>query len=55
MLTAGRIVIAAGSRASVPPWMTDLGDRVLTNDTVLDWTDLPGSVAVFGAGRSGWS
>lgn len=33
--------------------MTDLGDRVLTTDTVLDRTDLPGSVAVFGAGAIG--
>ncbi len=53
VLTASRVVIATGSRASVPPWMAALGDRVLTNDTVLDRTDLPGSVAVFGAGAIG--
>ena len=54
ILTAGRIVIATGSRAAVPPrWMTDLGDRLVINDDIFDWTDLPRSVAVFGAGAIG--
>lgn len=53
VVTAGRIVIATGSRTSVQPWMADLGDRVLTSDGILDRTDLPRSVAVFGAGAIG--
>ncbi len=47
---ADRIVIATGSRTAVPAAFAALGDRVLTNDDVFDWEDLPESVAVFGAG-----
>ena len=50
VLTAERIVIATGSRASVPPGMAALGDRLLTNDDIFEWTDLPRSAAVLGAG-----
>lgn len=54
VLTADRIVIATGSRAAVPPaWTSDLGDRLVINDDVFDWTDLPRSVAVFGTGVIG--
>ncbi len=51
---AGRIVIATGSRPAVPQaWRAALGDRLIVNDDVFDWTDLPGSVAVVGAGVIG--
>jgi len=51
---AGRIVIATGSRPAVPEaWRVALGDRLIVNDDVFDWTDLPGSVAVVGAGVIG--
>jgi dihydrolipoamide dehydrogenase len=51
---AGRIVIATGSRPAVPPaWQAALGDRLILNDDVFDWTDLPRSVAVVGAGVIG--
>lgn len=51
---AKRIVIATGSRPAVPEaWRLALGDRLIVNDDVFDWTDLPRSVAVVGAGVIG--
>jgi dihydrolipoamide dehydrogenase len=51
---AQRFVIATGSRPAVPePWRLALGDRLIVNDDVFDWTDLPRSVAVVGAGVIG--
>lgn len=51
---AQRIVIATGSRPNVPPaWRAALGDRLIVNDDVFDWTDLPRSIAVVGAGVIG--
>jgi dihydrolipoamide dehydrogenase len=53
-LQAGRIVIATGSRPAMPAaWQQKLGDRLLVNDDVFSWTDLPRSVAVMGAGVIG--
>lgn len=52
-IEAGRVVIATGSR---PVWPADwdaLGDRLIVNDDVFDWDDLPSSVAVFGNGVIG--
>jgi dihydrolipoamide dehydrogenase len=50
---AKRIVIAAGSRPLVPgPW-NELGDRLLINDDVFVWDDLPESIAVVGTGVIG--
>jgi Pyridine nucleotide-disulphide oxidoreductase len=47
---AQRIVIATGSRPHVPAsWRKALGDRLIVNDDVFEWTDLPRSVAVVGA------
>lgn len=52
-IEAKRIVIATGSRPTWPaPW-NDLGDRLIVNDNVFDWDDLPESVAVFGPGVIG--
>jgi dihydrolipoamide dehydrogenase len=51
---AGRIVIASGSRPRIPPgWREALGERLLTNDEVFAWDDLPRSVAVVGGGVIG--
>ena len=50
---ANAVVIATGSRPRVPPFLADLGDRLLLNDDVFDWTDLPSSVAVVGPGVIG--
>ena len=52
-IRAGRIVIATGSRTNVVPFLKDAGSRLVTNDEVFDWADLPESVAVFGPGVIG--
>ncbi|MEO5765191.1 MAG: FAD-dependent oxidoreductase, partial [Casimicrobiaceae bacterium] len=52
-LHAARIVIATGSSPSFPPAWRALGDRLVTNDDVFEWIDLPQSVAVFGPGIIG--
>ncbi|MEM7501471.1 MAG: dihydrolipoyl dehydrogenase [Pseudomonadota bacterium] len=52
-VVADRIVIATGSSPSVPAMFADLGDRLIVNDDVFDWDDLPGSIAVFGPGVIG--
>ncbi len=52
-LTARNIVIATGSRPNIPPPFEAAGDRLIVNDDVFDWYDLPNSVAVFGAGVIG--
>jgi dihydrolipoyl dehydrogenase len=46
-------VIATGSSPAYPPAWEALGDRLVTNETVFEWTDLPASVAVFGPGVIG--
>ncbi|WP_394212494.1 dihydrolipoyl dehydrogenase [Enterovibrio calviensis] len=52
-IEAKRVVIATGSRPTWPaPW-NDLGDRLIINDDVFEWDDLPESVAVFGPGVIG--
>jgi dihydrolipoamide dehydrogenase len=53
VVEAERIVIATGSRTSVPPPFRDFGDRLIVNDDVFEWETLPGSVVVFGAGVIG--
>ncbi len=53
LVRAERIVIATGSRPTMPPPMAALGPLAVTNDDVFDWTDLPESVAVFGGGVIG--
>jgi dihydrolipoamide dehydrogenase len=52
-ITAKRIVIATGSRPAYPAAWHDLGDRLVINDDVFNWDDLPQSVAVFGPGVIG--
>jgi dihydrolipoamide dehydrogenase len=50
---AKRVVIATGSTPTHPPVLADLGDRLVVNDDIFYWTDLPRSVAVFGPGVIG--
>jgi dihydrolipoamide dehydrogenase len=50
---ARRIVIATGSSPAVPPFLADLGDRLVVNDDIFDWHGLPRRVAVFGPGVIG--
>ncbi|QJR14731.1 dihydrolipoyl dehydrogenase [Usitatibacter palustris] len=52
-VVARTVVIATGSRPSVPPVLSKLGDRLVINDDVFSWDDLPKSVAVFGPGVIG--
>jgi len=52
-LTARSVVIATGSRPMIPPPFRDLGDLVLTNETVFDLEDLPESLGVIGGGPIG--
>lgn len=53
VVTAKRIVIATGSTPSYPKPLAELGDRLVVNDDIFDWQDLPNSVAVFGPGVIG--
>jgi dihydrolipoamide dehydrogenase len=46
-------VIATGSTPWVPPLLAELGDRLLDNEALFNRSDLPRSVAVFGAGVIG--
>lgn len=50
---AKAFVIATGSRPVIPPPLRDVGDRVIVNDELFDWTSLPRSVAVVGTGVIG--
>ncbi|HEX7329056.1 MAG TPA: dihydrolipoyl dehydrogenase [Casimicrobiaceae bacterium] len=50
---ARAIVIATGSSPSWPPAWRALGERLVTNEEVFEWNDLPRSVAVFGPGVIG--
>jgi dihydrolipoamide dehydrogenase len=52
-VVAHSIVIATGSRPAIPDNLRELGDRLLVNDDVFDWRDLPDSVAVVGTGIIG--
>ena len=52
-IAADRIVIATGSRAQIPPQLQGVGARVVVNDDLFEWHDLPASVAVIGAGVIG--
>jgi len=53
VVEARSIVIATGSRPTVPPMLQGLGDRLVVNDDVFSWDTLPKSVAVFGPGVIG--
>jgi dihydrolipoamide dehydrogenase len=52
-ITADKIIIATGSRPNIPAFFESAKDRLITNDDVFYWEDLPKSVAVFGAGVIG--
>jgi dihydrolipoamide dehydrogenase len=52
-LHAARIVVATGSVAVRPKAFDAVGDRLIINDDVFAWSDLPTAVAVFGGGVLG--
>ena len=53
VVRASRVVIATGSSPAVPQAFRVFGDRLVVNDDVFDWQDLPRRVAVFGPGVIG--
>lgn len=53
VVKAARIVIATGSVPVRPRVFDAVGDRLIVNDDVFGWTDLPRAVAVFGGGVVG--
>lgn len=53
VIKAQNIIIATGSETFIPGVFNVFGDKLITNDDVFDWDDLPKSVAVFGAGVIG--
>ncbi|WP_282603100.1 dihydrolipoyl dehydrogenase [Paracoccus sp. PARArs4] len=52
-IRAGAVVIATGSANAIPDPFRDLGEAVLTNETIFEIEDLPRSLAVIGAGAIG--
>lgn len=52
-ITCKSAVIATGARPACPDSCTGLGDRLIINDDVFDWHDLPRAVAVIGPGVIG--
>ncbi|MGO4763674.1 dihydrolipoyl dehydrogenase [Cupriavidus sp. 2KB_3] len=53
VVRAGRVVIATGSVPDVPETLRVFGDRLIINDDVFSWNQLPRSVAIFGPGVIG--
>jgi dihydrolipoamide dehydrogenase len=53
VVNASRTIIATGSSPVVPELYAGLGDRLVVNDDVFEWEDLPESVLVVGAGVIG--
>ena len=50
---AQRIIIATGSRPNIPGFLKEAKDRLVVNDDIFEWQDLPASVVVFGPGVIG--
>lgn len=52
-ISARAVVVATGSRPTVPAMLEGAGDRLIVSDDVFSWDTLPRSVAVFGPGVIG--
>src|SRR5690625_137062 len=52
-LTTQASVIATGSTPIIPPVLEGLGDKLVVNDDVFDWQQLPRRILVVGAGVIG--
>ncbi|MBC3940284.1 dihydrolipoyl dehydrogenase [Sphingomonas albertensis] len=50
---AKSVVIATGSSPAIPEMFDAVRDRVLTNESIFELADLPGSIGVIGAGALG--
>jgi dihydrolipoamide dehydrogenase len=53
VIEAGRIILAPGSSPIVPKQWRELGDRILTSDTLFEQQDLPRRIGVVGLGAIG--
>lgn len=53
LVKAKSVIIATGSSPSILPMFEGLGERLIVNDDIFYWDDLPSSVVVFGAGIIG--
>lgn len=53
IVEADRFVIATGSSPAIPKPFLAAKERLIVNDDLFEWQDLPRSVAVFGAGVIG--
>jgi dihydrolipoamide dehydrogenase len=53
LVRARAVVVATGAHPVIPVALDDVRERVVVLDDVLAWTDLPDSVAIFGAGVVG--
>lgn len=53
ILKVKSVVIATGSSPNVPPFLKELGNKLVINDDIFSWQDLPKSLAVFGSGVIG--
>ena len=47
------VIVATGSRPVVPGFLKELGDRVLTTDTLFDLDELPANIGMLGLGAIG--
>ncbi len=52
-VNALRIIVATGSRPNIPGFLKEAKDRLVVNDDIFEWQDLPDSVVVFGPGVIG--
>lgn len=52
-VNAQRIIVATGSRPNIPGFLKEAKDRLVVNDDIFEWQDLPDSVVVFGPGVIG--
>jgi dihydrolipoamide dehydrogenase len=52
-VNAKSVVIATGSSPAIPDMFDAVRDRVLTNESIFELKDLPGSIGVVGAGALG--
>lgn len=50
---ARAFVVATGSRPIVPSWLSSLGDRLLTTDSLFQLQELPRSIGILGLGAIG--
>lgn len=53
VIKAKSIIIATGSSPYILPFLENLGNRLVVNDHIFDWDNLPESIAVFGPGVIG--